>query len=102
MKKKLFTLIMMLISFSIQIFAQMRDYNAMVVDAVLARYYNTKNPGKYAVLDETMGDEVVAVAFRKDDTALRDKIDKVLDEMKKDGTCKKISEKWMGADITKY
>ena len=33
MKKKLFTLIMMLISFSIQIFAQMRDYNAMVVDA---------------------------------------------------------------------
>ena len=68
--------------------------DAMVVDAVLARYYNTKNPGKYAVLDEVMGDEVVAVAFRKDDTALRDKIDKVLDEMKKDGTCKKISEKW--------
>ncbi len=33
MKKKLFTLIMMLISFSIQIFAQMRDYTAMVVDA---------------------------------------------------------------------
>ena len=33
MKKKIFTLIMMLISFSIQIFAQMRDYNAMVVDA---------------------------------------------------------------------
>ena len=33
MKKKLFTLIMMLISFSIQIIAQMRDYTAMVVDA---------------------------------------------------------------------
>ena len=33
MKKKFFTLIMMLISFSIQIFAQMRDYTAMVVDA---------------------------------------------------------------------
>ena len=33
MKKKLFTLIMMLISFSIQIFAQMKDYTAMVVDA---------------------------------------------------------------------
>ena len=33
MKKKIFTLIMMLISFSIQIFAQMRDYTAMVVDA---------------------------------------------------------------------
>ena len=33
MKKKIFTLIMMLISFSIQIIAQMRDYTAMVVDA---------------------------------------------------------------------
>ena len=33
MKKKLFTLIMMLISFSIQLIAQMRDYTAMVVDA---------------------------------------------------------------------
>ena len=26
----------------------------------------------------------------------------VLDEMKKDGTMKKISEQWMGVDITKY
>ena len=33
MKKKIFTLIMMLISFSIQILAQMRNYTAMVVDA---------------------------------------------------------------------
>ena len=33
MKKKLFTLIMMLISFSIQILAQMRNYTAVVVDA---------------------------------------------------------------------
>ena len=76
--------------------------DAMIVDAVLVRYYMTKNPGKYKVLEETMGDEVVAVAFRKDDKEFKDRIDKALDEMKKDGTCKKISEKWLGADITKY
>lgn len=77
--------------------------DAAIVDAVLARgYYDKLKPGQYTILDETMGDEVVAIAFRKDDKEFLARIDKVMDEMKKDGTCKKISEKWMGADITKY
>lgn len=76
--------------------------DAMIVDAVLARYYMKLNPGKYRALDENMGDEVVAVAFRKDDKEFCDKINKALAEMKKDGTTKKISEKWMGVDITVY
>lgn len=76
--------------------------DAMIVDAVLARYYMKLNPGKYRALDENMGDEVVAVAFRKDDKEFCEKINKALAEMKKDGTTKKISEKWMGVDITVY
>ncbi len=76
--------------------------DAMIVDAVLARYYMKLNPGKYKALEENMGDEVVAVAFRKDDKELIEKINKALAEMKKDGTAKKISEKWMGVDITIY
>lgn len=76
--------------------------DAMVVDAVLARYYMKLNPDKYRALEENMGDEVVAVAFRKDDKDFSAKINKALAEMKKDGTAKKISEKWMGVDITAY
>lgn len=77
--------------------------DAAIVDAVLARgYYDKKKPDTYRILDENMGDEVVAIAFRKDDKEFRERIDKAMDEMKKDGTCKKISEKWMGADITVY
>lgn len=76
--------------------------DAMIVDAVLARYYMKLNPGKYRALEQNMGDEVVAVAFRKDDKDFCDKINKALAEMKKDGTAKKISEKWMGVDITVY
>ena len=77
--------------------------DAAIVDAVLARgYYDKLKPGQYRILEETMGDEVVAIAFRKDDKEFLQRIDKAMDEMKKDGTCKKISEKWMGADITKY
>lgn len=77
--------------------------DAAIVDAVLARgYYAKLKPGQYRILDETMSDEVVSVAFRKDDKEFMERINKALDEMKKDGTCKKISEKWMGADITEY
>ncbi len=77
--------------------------DAAIVDAVLARgYYDKKKPGAYRILEETMGDEVVAIAFRKDDKDLIASIDKVMDEMKKDGTAKKISEKWMDADIIIY
>lgn len=77
--------------------------DAAIVDAVLARgYYDKLKPGQYRILNETMSDEVVSVAFRKDDKEFMEKINKALDEMKKDGTCKKISEKWMGTDITQY
>ena len=76
--------------------------DVLVVDEVLARYYMTKTPGKYRVLEEDMGSEVVGVGFRKDDKEFGPKVDKVLDEMKKDGTMKKISEQWFGADVTKY
>jgi polar amino acid transport system substrate-binding protein len=69
---------------------------------ILARYYMVKHPDKYVALEENLGDEVVAVAFRKDDKEYSEKINKALDEMKKDGTMKKISEQWMGVDITKY
>jgi polar amino acid transport system substrate-binding protein len=43
----------------------------------------------------------MGIGFRKDDKELRDKVQKVLDEMKKDGTSAKISQKWFGKDLIK-
>ena len=76
--------------------------DVMVVDEVLARYYMTKKPGKYRALKDDYGAEVVGVGFRKGDKDYVTRIDKALDEMRKDGTAKKISEKWFGSDIIKY
>ena len=36
------------------------------------------------------------IAFRKEDKSLREEIDKIMDEMKSDGTYKKIYVKWFG------
>ena len=76
--------------------------DAVVCDEIIGRYYMSKHPGKIEAIDVTVGPSAqFGVGFRKDDKALRDKVQKALDEMRKDGTMAKISEKWFAADITR-
>lgn len=56
--------------------------------------------GSYRILEETLADEQYIVAFRKDDVALRDKIQETLCEMKKDGKLGEIATQWFGSDTT--
>ena len=76
--------------------------DAIVCDEIIGRYYMSKHPEKIAALDGHVGPVTqFGVAYRKDDTALKEKMQKVLDEMRADGTMAKVSEKWFGKDITK-
>ena len=47
-----------------------------------------------------LADDNYGIAFRKEDIALRDKVEEMLKEMKADGSLAAISEKWFGKDIT--
>ncbi len=79
--------------------------DAIAIDEVVARYYLTNNPGAYAILQDASGKDVslavedYVVGFRKNDTALREKIEGALREMAKDGTAAKISQKWFGKNV---
>ncbi|MPN61281.1 L-cystine-binding protein FliY [bioreactor metagenome] len=75
--------------------------DALVVDEVVGRYYTAKKPGEYAILDEHFGTEEYGVGVRKDDAELLGKIQKAMDEMKKDGAAARISNQWFGKDIVK-
>lgn len=75
--------------------------DAVVVDEVVGRYYIAKKAGEYAVLADNFGSEEYGVGLRKDDRELLDKLQKALDDMKKDGTAAKISKQWFGTDIVK-
>jgi polar amino acid transport system substrate-binding protein len=75
--------------------------DALVVDEVVGRYYTAKRPGEYRVLDENFGTEDYGVGTRKDDSELMARIQKAMDEMKKDGSAAAISTKWFGKDIIK-
>ena len=73
--------------------------DAVVLDEVVARYYETKEAGTYKVLDEAFAAEEYGVGFKKGNTDLEEKVQKAFDEMIADGTAAKISEKWFGKDI---
>ncbi|WP_371363290.1 L-cystine-binding protein FliY [Sporomusa rhizae] len=75
--------------------------DAVVVDEIVGRYYIAKKPGEYNVLTENFGSEEYGVGLRKEDKELLAKLQKALDEMKKDGTSAKISKQWFGEDIVK-
>lgn len=76
--------------------------DAVVADEILARYYiNQKGADKYKILNDDFGDESYGVGIRKGDEELIEKLNQAFEDMKKDGTAKKISEKWFGQDIFK-
>lgn len=74
--------------------------DAVVADEILARYYiNQKGEEKYKILKDDFGNEAYGVGIRKGDEELLEKINQAFEDIKKDGTTKKISEKWFGQDL---
>ncbi|MBP5695650.1 MAG: amino acid ABC transporter substrate-binding protein [Treponema sp.] len=76
------------------------NLDAVIMDQVVAGY-NIATSGKpLKILSEPLAHEEYGVAFRKQDTALRDKVQAILEEMQKDGTVTAISTKWFGTDLS--
>ncbi|WP_227761736.1 amino acid ABC transporter substrate-binding protein [Zhaonella formicivorans] len=74
--------------------------DVIVVDLTTAAHFVSKKPDVYKVLPGRLVDDTYAIGIRKEDTDLKEAIDKALTEMQKDGTLSSISMKWFGADIT--
>ena len=71
--------------------------DAIVGDETLIKYYiSKKGEEKYKILDDNFGTQDYVVAFRKDDNELRDKVNKTINEIKKDKTFDEIYNKWFG------
>ncbi len=76
--------------------------DAVICDEIVGRYYMSKHPDTIEALDVTVGPvSEFGIAFAKENTALRDKVQKAFDEIIADGTAKKISEEWFGVDLLK-
>lgn len=74
--------------------------DGVAMDSVVAEY-SLKVTGKpFVIVGESLAPEQYGIAFKKDNTELRDKVQKALEDMAADGTVAKISEKWFGSDIS--
>ena len=74
--------------------------DAVFLDSVVAEYEITSSGTDYVILPDGLEEEEYAIGFRKNDQKLRDEVQKILGEMKADGTLGKISTEWFGSDIT--
>ena len=78
------------------------ELDALIVDEIAARYEMNRTPDTFEAVEVTVGSVTgFGIGFRKNNTELRDKVQKAFDEMIKDGNAKKISEQWFGADLIK-
>ena len=76
--------------------------DVLVCDEIVGLYNISKQEGKFEALNVTVGPtSEFGIAFAKENTELRVKVQKVFDEMVTDGTAAKISEQWFGANLIK-
>lgn len=81
------------------------DLEAGAVDAVamdigVANYQiNSRDAGKFVILDEYLATEQYAIGFLLGNEALRDQVQNTLYEMVEDGTFAKIAQEWELSDV---
>ena len=73
--------------------------DAIAMDVGVAKYQIESRKVDFKVLDDTLAEEQYGVGFLKGNTELRDKVQKALEDMVKDGTFAEISKKWFGEDV---
>ncbi len=74
--------------------------DAVYLDSVVAEYEIAEGKKDWRIISDGSEAEQYAIGFRKNDQALRDKVQEILKEMKDDGTLAEISTKWFGKDVT--
>ena len=74
--------------------------DAVFLDSVVAEYKIASDSKNWKILPDGLEEEAYAIGFRKGDQKLRDEVQKILGEMKADGTVAKISTEWFGSDVT--
>lgn len=74
--------------------------DAVFLDSVVAEYLIYADQKDWKILPNGLEEEEYAIGFRKADQALRDEVQRILGEMKADGTAAQIATKWFGSDVT--
>ena len=76
------------------------EVDVAFVDSLAAYAFIRASDEHFYVFPDCAREEECAIGFRKDDRALRDKVQEMLNTMKGNGTLGALSTRWFGSDIT--
>lgn len=76
--------------------------DAIAMDEVVAAYQIQSKESKFRILDDEISKEEYGIGFLKGNDKLKDNVEKILQEMRDDGTLEKVSTEWFGSDITTF
>lgn len=79
---------------------EIKRIDGVVMDLIVANYSITQTGKNFTVLSESLAPEQYGIAFKKGNVALRDAVQKALNDMEKDGTVASISNKWFGTNLS--
>ena len=79
---------------------QQGGVDGVLIDLVVAEYRIAGLGDESLVVVDELEDDLYGIGFRKEDAALRDKVNEILLEMEADGTIAEISQKWFGKNIS--
>lgn len=72
--------------------------DAVIIDEVVMKYYMSKEKDTFKILSDTLAPEEYGIGVKKGNDKLLQELQKALDDLNKDGTAAKISQKWFGED----
>lgn len=75
--------------------------DAVIIDNQPAQEFVTRNDGTLRILEEPFVEEEYAIAYQKENTALGEKLDAALTELKEEGTLEVILSHWIGDEADK-
>lgn len=70
--------------------------DAVIIDEVVARYYISKEPDTFKLLEESLAPEQYGIGIKKGNEALLEELQKALDELSSNGKAAEISNAWFG------
>lgn len=77
---------------------QVGKFDAIINDPVMATTVIKEKNLDVEIVGEPVDSEAIGIVFNKNDTELRDQVNKIIKDMKDDGTLKKLSEEITGGD----
>lgn len=76
-----------------------KHVDGIVIDEPVGRYYHKQDSKSFQITGKAMAPEPIGIALRKEDLDLKKSLEDALSQVKKDGSYKKISENWFGAEL---